>query len=207
MHEITTLTEQRDDLDMRELEAMEEETTLEGELAANLADEPALRAEVQAASEALAAAVADIDAQLEALEGQRNAAVSVVPGRHDDPLRPGPPAARHRRVATRRQAVHRLPPRPVCGRDRHRQGRCCRDRRDRLPPVRPDPRPLTQVGCDGSVVDTAVRRVGTASRPGGRRVADRIARFAAAATPRGLAPASGPGRLRRPSRRDGLVGR
>jgi predicted nucleic acid-binding Zn-ribbon protein len=80
MHEITTLTEQRDDLDIRELEAMEEETTLEGELAANLADEPALRADVQAASEALASAVADIDAQLEALEGQRNIAVSVVPG-------------------------------------------------------------------------------------------------------------------------------
>lgn len=80
MHEITTLTEQRDDLDIRELEAMEEETTLEGELATTLADEPALRAEVQAASEALAAAVADIDGQLEALEGQRNAAVSVIPG-------------------------------------------------------------------------------------------------------------------------------
>ena len=79
MHEITTLTEQRDDLDIRELEAMEEETTLEAELATNLADEPALRADVQAAAEALAVAVADIEAQLETLEGERVAAIAGIP--------------------------------------------------------------------------------------------------------------------------------
>ena len=60
MHEIATLTEQRDDLDIRELEAMEEESTLEADMAANLADEPALRAEVQAASEALAGIPTDV---------------------------------------------------------------------------------------------------------------------------------------------------
>jgi predicted nucleic acid-binding Zn-ribbon protein len=79
MHEIATLTEQRDDLDIRELEAMEEEATLEGELAQNLGDEPALRADVSAAAEALAIAVADIEAQLEALEGARIAAVADIP--------------------------------------------------------------------------------------------------------------------------------
>jgi len=79
MHEIATLTEQRDDLDIRELEAMEEEATLEGELAQNLGDEPALRADVSAAAEALAVAVADIEAQLEALEGARIAAVADIP--------------------------------------------------------------------------------------------------------------------------------
>jgi predicted nucleic acid-binding Zn-ribbon protein len=79
MHEIATLTEQRDDLDIRELEAMEEESTLEADMAANLADEPALRAKVQAASEALAVAVAGIDAQLEALEGERVGALAGIP--------------------------------------------------------------------------------------------------------------------------------
>jgi predicted nucleic acid-binding Zn-ribbon protein len=79
MHEITTLTEQRDDLDIRELEAMEEEGTLESEIAANLTEEPALRAEVAAATGELAAAVADIDQQLEALAEERVGALVDIP--------------------------------------------------------------------------------------------------------------------------------
>jgi predicted nucleic acid-binding Zn-ribbon protein len=79
MHEIATLTEQRDDLDIRELEAMEEEGTLESEVAANLSAEPALRAEVAEAAEELAAAVADIDQQLEALANDRIGALADIP--------------------------------------------------------------------------------------------------------------------------------
>jgi len=79
MHEITTLTEQRDELDIRELEAMEEESTLESELATNLAEEPALRAGVAVATDALAVGVADIDRQLETLKDERVDAVTGLP--------------------------------------------------------------------------------------------------------------------------------
>ncbi len=79
MHEITTLTGQRDDLDIRELEAMEEEGTLESELATNLTEEPALRAEVAAATEELGAAVTDIDRQLGMLTADRVGAVADIP--------------------------------------------------------------------------------------------------------------------------------
>ena len=79
MHEITTLTEQRDELDIRELEAMEEESTLESELATNLAEEPALRSGVAIATDALALEVADIDRQLEALKDQRVEASTGLP--------------------------------------------------------------------------------------------------------------------------------
>jgi uncharacterized protein len=80
MHEITTLTEQRDDLDIRELEAMEEEGTLESEVVSNLTEEPTLRAEVAAATEALAVAIADIDRQLDELANERLGAVADIPG-------------------------------------------------------------------------------------------------------------------------------
>lgn len=79
MHEITTLTEQRDALDIRELEAMEEEGTLESEVTANLAEEPALRADVATAAESLEVAVTEIDRQLDELAGDRLGAVADIP--------------------------------------------------------------------------------------------------------------------------------
>jgi len=79
MHEIATFTGQRDELDIRELEAMEEESTLEAELATHLADEASTRAALRSADDALAVAVADIDAQLEMLTAERPAAVETIP--------------------------------------------------------------------------------------------------------------------------------
>ena len=79
MHEIATFTAQRDDLDIRELEAMEEESTLESELVAHLADEAPTRAALASADAALAAAVADIDRQVETLAAGRGAAVASIP--------------------------------------------------------------------------------------------------------------------------------
>ncbi len=79
MHEIATLTTQRDELDIRELEAMEEETTLEADLAAHLVDEAANRASLQTMDAALAEAVADIDRQLEVLASERVAALESIP--------------------------------------------------------------------------------------------------------------------------------
>ncbi len=79
MHEIATLTEQRDALDIRELEAMEAETTLEADLAAHLAGEDALRTGVQSADGALAEEVGDIDRQLDALAAERSVVVEQIP--------------------------------------------------------------------------------------------------------------------------------
>ena len=79
MHEIATLTAETDELDIRELEAMEEETSLEAELAGHMIDEPGLRAAVQSADDELARAVEDIDRRLEALKVERVAAVESIP--------------------------------------------------------------------------------------------------------------------------------
>ena len=79
MHEIATFTTQRDELDIREIEAMEEESTLESDLVAHLADETTTRAELQAADEALANQVADIDRQVETLTAERRTAVESIP--------------------------------------------------------------------------------------------------------------------------------
>ena len=79
MHEIATLTTQRDELDIRELEAMEEETTLEADLAAHLESEATNRAELQSADAALAEGVADIDRQIESLAAGRASAVEAIP--------------------------------------------------------------------------------------------------------------------------------
>ncbi len=79
MHEIAALTAERDDLDLRELEAMEEQAPLETELATHLQDEPALRAEAKSAGDALASATADIDQQLGGLQVERMAILEVIP--------------------------------------------------------------------------------------------------------------------------------
>jgi len=79
MHEIATFTTQRDELDIREIEAMEEESTLESDLVAHLAAETTTRAELQSADEALATQVADIDRQVETLTAERRTAVESIP--------------------------------------------------------------------------------------------------------------------------------
>ena len=79
MHEIATITGQRDGLDIAELEAMEEQATLEAALAAHLVDEPVRRASVVAAESSLGVVVADIDQQLEQLTGERSKAVEGIP--------------------------------------------------------------------------------------------------------------------------------
>jgi predicted nucleic acid-binding Zn-ribbon protein len=67
MHEMATISEQIDELDVHELEALEEQASLDDRLAAHLADEEALRTRLRLADEALAAEVADIDAELAVL--------------------------------------------------------------------------------------------------------------------------------------------
>jgi uncharacterized protein len=79
MHEIATLTTQRDELDIREIEAMEEEGTLESSLVAHLDAEPELRSAVDIATSELSAAVADIDTQLAALTGERIEVLAALP--------------------------------------------------------------------------------------------------------------------------------
>lgn len=79
MHEISTLTAQRDELDIRELEAMEEEGALESDLVAHVAGEPDLRATVQNADAALADEVAGIDAKLDELAAERGGVLEQIP--------------------------------------------------------------------------------------------------------------------------------
>ena len=76
MHEIATIDGQRDELDTRELDDLTEQTTLEDELAAHLELEPALRAALGHADDALTGVVVDIDRELDGLETQRAAARS-----------------------------------------------------------------------------------------------------------------------------------
>jgi uncharacterized protein len=79
MHEITTLTTQRDELDIREIEAMEEEGELETSLIAHLDAERALRDAAAVADDELSVAVADIDTQLVTLADERISAVAALP--------------------------------------------------------------------------------------------------------------------------------
>lgn len=72
MSEIATLDEQRDGLETAEIEALEEQSALDDRLSAHLADEPALRAATSSADAALAAATAEIDADLDGLRGRRD---------------------------------------------------------------------------------------------------------------------------------------
>ena len=70
-HEIATLRERRSALDDRELEALEEQSAVDDGLVELAASEPSLRAELEAAEEALALAEADIDRQLADLDASR----------------------------------------------------------------------------------------------------------------------------------------
>ena len=71
MHEIARIEAQRDELDVAELEALEEESALDDQLATHLRDEEAVAAALRLADEALAAEVADIDTELERLAAAR----------------------------------------------------------------------------------------------------------------------------------------
>ena len=71
MHEMATLTEQTDELDGHELEALEEQAALDDQLSAHLLGEESLRDRLGQADAALADEVADIDNQLAGLSLER----------------------------------------------------------------------------------------------------------------------------------------
>ena len=71
MPEIATIESQRDELDMAELEALEEQAVADDQLVAHLGDEAAVRDAAGQASAALAAEVAEIDAELARLDVRR----------------------------------------------------------------------------------------------------------------------------------------
>lgn len=71
MHEMATIGEQIDELDVHELEALEEQAALDDRLSGHLAGEEPLRTRLRLADDALAAELADIDAELVALDERR----------------------------------------------------------------------------------------------------------------------------------------
>ena len=79
MHEMATLTEQTDELDGHELEALEEQAALDDELSAHLLGEESLRDRLGQADAALADEVTDIDHQLAGLEIEREGLRAQVP--------------------------------------------------------------------------------------------------------------------------------
>ncbi len=142
MHEMATLTEQIDELDGQELESLEEQSALDDQLSEHLGGEEQLRTRLGLADDALAAEVGDIDSELAELVRTT--------------CRTTRPAVRclvvHVRSKTGRtrccscaaggQAVPGVPPRTLGRRDRHREGRSGRQRRHRLPRLRPSPHRL-----------------------------------------------------------------
>lgn len=79
MHEMATLTEQSDELDGHELEALEEQAALDDQLSAHLLGEESLRDRLGQADAALADEVTDIDNQLAGLSLEREALRAQVP--------------------------------------------------------------------------------------------------------------------------------
>jgi len=77
--EMRTLSDRRDALDERELEAMEELSNLEIQMSKFQDEEPALREALENAESALASALAEIVAAVKALETQRAAFRAEVP--------------------------------------------------------------------------------------------------------------------------------
>jgi predicted nucleic acid-binding Zn-ribbon protein len=75
MHEIETINGQRDELDDKELAALEEQAALDDDLTAHLSNEGSLRAALRSSDEALARVCDDIDAELVDLANQRIAAL------------------------------------------------------------------------------------------------------------------------------------
>lgn len=79
MHEMATLAQQIDELDVHELEALEEQAALDDELADHLRSEEPLSERLRLADEAVAAEVADIDAELADLSDRRDSLRSRIP--------------------------------------------------------------------------------------------------------------------------------
>jgi predicted nucleic acid-binding Zn-ribbon protein len=79
MHEIATLTTERDELDLAELEAMEQQADLETAMIDHATMESMLRSAVQDRTAAVDALVADSDEQLAALDADRIDAFGVIP--------------------------------------------------------------------------------------------------------------------------------
>ena len=71
MHEMDTLGEQIDELDLHELESLEEQARVDDQLAAHLRGEEQFRARLRQADDALAAEVGDIDSELADLADAR----------------------------------------------------------------------------------------------------------------------------------------
>jgi predicted nucleic acid-binding Zn-ribbon protein len=72
MHEIATIDGEVDELDLAEIEALEEQSRLDDELAAHLAGQEPLATALRLADDALAAEVADIDRDLAGLDDRRD---------------------------------------------------------------------------------------------------------------------------------------
>ena len=79
-HEMATIDGQRDELDMAELEALEEQSTLDDELAAHLNISESVADAAQLADGALAAAVSEIDGRLSALSMERESIRAEIDG-------------------------------------------------------------------------------------------------------------------------------
>jgi predicted nucleic acid-binding Zn-ribbon protein len=79
LHEIATIEAQRDELDVAELEALEEQAELDDRLTDHLATEASIGEAVRAAEAALTAEVAQIDAELADLRARREPLVEDVP--------------------------------------------------------------------------------------------------------------------------------
>ena len=72
MHEIETINGKSDELDDKELAALEEQATLDDDLTAHLGNEESIRAALRSSDEALARVCDDIDAELVDLANQRS---------------------------------------------------------------------------------------------------------------------------------------
>lgn len=73
MHEVATIDAQRDELDTAELEALEEQSSLDDELSAHLNLAESVTDALQIADQALVVAVAEIDGQISVLDVERAA--------------------------------------------------------------------------------------------------------------------------------------
>jgi predicted nucleic acid-binding Zn-ribbon protein len=71
MHEIAGIEAQRDELDVAELEALEQQSALDDQLTAHLREQQAIAEALRLADDALAAEVADIDTELGRLAAAR----------------------------------------------------------------------------------------------------------------------------------------
>lgn len=78
-HEIATINQQDDELDNVEIEALEEQSTLDDERSVHLRDQETVTTAVRLADDALAAEVAQIDARLDELAGERGPVAAAVP--------------------------------------------------------------------------------------------------------------------------------